>query len=604
MNKEIGYFFNYLKRLHHFAGIKLYLNLFAMAVIGLFDSIGIYLLVPLLGLIGILNVQAEGIPFISSINLALDQFSFQNRLYFVLLAYIALLLSQALLQRYQTNLNMRIQQGFMGVLRVETYEALMKANWNFFLQKRKSDLSNTMTSELGRVGTGVYMILALGTTLLFTAIQIGLAFWLSVPLTVSILIAGLLLALFSRRFLRKSRGIGARTTELSQSYLGGLAEHFNGIKDIKSNRLEKQHISWFQTLSKQMEINMVQFARVQSNSQFIYKAASAILVALFVFLSFKVFSVQGEQLIIIVLIFSRLWPRFTSLQSSGEQIISTIPAFKNLSDLIQSCRYAEESGDFENHGQPIRIRHGIECTQVYYRYGEKESAYALQNINLHIPANSMTAIVGKSGAGKSTLIDLLIGLLEPDQGEVRIDHIPLKGEQRFALRNTVGYVSQDPFLFNTSIRENLLVAAPGASDEQLWEALRFSVSDEFVTALPEGLDTVLGDRGVRLSGGQRQRIVLARAILRKPSLLILDEATSALDAENEAKIKQSIERLKGQMTIIVIAHRLSTIRDADQVIVLEEGRIIQQGGYQQLSKDSKGTFSRLLAYQMEVNFSS
>jgi len=603
MNKDIGYFFTYLKRLHHFAGIKLYLNLFAMAVIGLVDSIGIYLLVPLLGLIGILNVQAEGIPFVSDLNMALDQFSLQNRLYFVLLAYIVLLLCQALLQRYQTNLNMRIQQGFIGVLRVETYEALMRANWSFFLQKRKSDFSHTMTSELARVSQGVYMVLSLGTTLLFTVIQIGVAFWLSVPLTVSILVCGLLLALFSRRFLKKSRRLGARTTELSQSYMGGLAEHFNGIKDIKSNRLEKQHINWFQALSQQMEMNMVQFARVQSNSQFFYKATSAVLVALFVFLSFKVFSVQGEQLIIIVLIFSRLWPRFTSLQSSGEQIISTIPAFKNLSGLIQSCRHAAESRDIENNGQAIRIQQGIECNQVYYRYGENESSYALQNINLHIPANGMTAIVGKSGAGKSTLIDLLIGLLEPNQGEVMVDGIPLKDEQRLALRNTVGYVSQEPFLFHSSIRENLLVAAPGASDKQLWEALRFSASDEFVSALPEGLDTVLGDRGVRLSGGERQRIVLARAILRKPSLLILDEATSALDAENEAKIKHSIERLKGQMTIIVIAHRLSTIRDADQVIVLEEGKIIQQGGYQQLSKDSKGTFSRLLAYQMEVNFS-
>lgn len=131
----------------------------------------------------------------------------------------------------------------------------------------------------------------------------------------------------------------------------------------------------------------------------------------------------------------------------------------------------------------------------------------------------------------------------------------------------------------------------------MWEALAFSASDAFVRALPQGLDTIVGDRGVRLSGGERQRIVLARAMLRKPSILVLDEATSSLDSENELKIQQALEQLKGKLTIIVIAHRLSTIRDADQVIVLEEGRIIQQGGYNQLYRESKGMFSKLLEYQ-------
>ena len=170
--------------------------------------------------------------------------------------------------------------------------------------------------------------------------------------------------------------------------------------------------------------------------------------------------------------------------------------------------------------------------------------YALENINIQIPANHMTAIVGPSGAGKSTLIDLLMGLNQPEKGEVLIDGIPLTNDNLLSLRRSISYVPQDPFLFNATVRENLLMIEPNASEEQIWEALEFSSAAEFVKKLPQGLDTLIGDRGIRLSGGERQRIVLARAILRKPSILVLDEATSALDTENERKIQEAIESLK------------------------------------------------------------
>ena len=160
---------------------------------------------------------------------------------------------------------------------------------------------------------------------------------------------------------------------------------------------------------------------------------------------------------------------------------------------------------------------------------------------------------------------------------------------------------QEPFLFNATFRENLLMIEPDATEEQIWEALEFSSAAEFVKKLPQGLDTLIGDRGIRLSGGERQRIVLARAILRKPSILVLDEATSALDTENERKIQQAIEQLKGKMTVIVIAHRLSTIRNADQVIVLDKGKIIQRGEFNQLAKEETGMFSHLLQNQSQVS---
>lgn len=309
---------------------------------------------------------------------------------------------------------------------------------------------------------------------------------------------------------------------------------------------------------------------------------------------------QPAQLMLIMVIFSRLWPRFTSIQSNLEQIGSTLPSFKALLDLQNECREARElyNSDYKNI-KSIEIKNGLDCRNVYFRYNQNESTYALKNINVHIPSNRMTAIVGRSGAGKSTLIDLLMGLNQPDSGEVRIDDIPLTSDHLLSLRKSISYIPQDPFLFNATIRENLMIIDPNASDESIWESLEFAAADDFVSKLPQGLDTLIGDRGVRLSGGERQRLVLARAILRKPSILVLDEATSALDTENEAKIQAAIERLKGTMTIIVIAHRLSTIRNADQVLVMDQGEIIQVGEYNQLASEKRGMFSNLLGIQIE-----
>lgn len=403
-------------------------------------------------------------------------------------------------------------------------------------------------------------------------------------------------------FYKKARILGGKTSKLAQDYLSGITDHFNGIKDIKSNTLEASRLDWLQSITEKMSNEQMEYMRIRSNSQLFYKVSMAILIAFFILLSVSIFKAQPTQLLLIILIFSRLWPRFMTIQSNLEQLAASIPAFKSLWELQGECNEAIEMQDIhqQKHIKPICIEQGIECKGIYFRYNKKEHLYALQNINVKIPINSMTAIVGHSGAGKSTLIDVLMGLIQPEKGQVLIDGTPLTSENLLSLRRAISYVPQDPFLFNASIRENLLMIEPNASEEQIWTALDFAAAAEFVRMLPKGLDTLIGDRGVRLSGGERQRLVLARAILRQPSILVLDEATSALDTENEVKIQSAIERLKGTMTIVVIAHRLSTIRNADQVIVLGKGEIVQKGEFNQLAKERKGVFRNLLGSQMEV----
>ncbi|SEC07656.1 ABC transporter ATP-binding protein [Paenibacillus sp. GP183] len=590
----------FTKQMHSFAGKILYVNLFGMMFISLLNGIGFFLLIPLLNIIGIMNINA-GIGSYLRVFEPLKEFPKSVSLILILGIFILLIVGQSLIQQNLSLRDVRIHTGFINHVRLETYRALLLANWDFFIKKRKSDLINSMTEELGRVTYGTYVFLQFLASFVFTLIQVGIAFWLSPKMTLVVVGCGLAILLFSHTFVKRSKKLGNQTSELSRSYIGGITDHFNGIKDIKSNMLEKSRIHWLQDWCQKIGLERYEHAWVGTKSQLYYKIMSSLIIAIFIYLSFFLLHAQGEQLLLVILIFSRLWPRFAGIQSNLEQIAAAIPAFKSLMDLQKECfesrELKNETHDFTN-VRPIQIEHGIECRNVCYRYNRNELVHALHDINLRIRSKHMTAIVGRSGAGKSTLIDILMGLLQPESGQVLIDEVSLTSDNLLSLRKSIGYVPQDPLLFNGSIRENLMLIEPNATEDQLWETLQFAAAADFVKRLPKGLDTLLGDRGVRLSGGERQRIVLARAMLRNPSILVLDEATSALDTENETKIQEALTQLKGKITIIVIAHRLSTIRNADQVIVLDQGVIVQNGGFTQLAGERGGVFSNLLGSQI------
>lgn len=472
----------------------------------------------------------------------------------------------------------------------------------FFLRKRTSDLINMMTTELARVLAGISGFLQFLTSLLFTLVQIAFAFWLSPKMTLAVLVCAALLSIFSRRFIRKAKRLGSRSTELGKTYLGGITDQLNGIKDIKSNNLEQSRLEWLHAFTGEVKQEQLDYTRLRSNSQLLYKLSSTLLIAVFIFVSFRFMQVEGPNLLLVILVFTRLWPTFSTLQSLLEQLASVVPSFKQLQSLQEECLAAVEH-EPDQAGErvlPMTLEQGLEARNVDFRYHADEPQYSLQNVNVRIPARQMTAIVGRSGAGKSTLVDLLMGLMQPENGEILADGQPVRGERLLSYRRSIGYVAQDPFLYNATIRDNLMMIKPDAEEAELWEALEFASSADFVRKLPDGLDTLLGDRGVRLSGGERQRLVLARAIIRKPSILVLDEATSALDTENEQRIQEALERIKASVTVIVIAHRLSTIRGADQILVIDQGRVIQQGVYSGLASEKGGMFSRLLKGQEEA----
>ncbi|MRN56313.1 ABC transporter ATP-binding protein [Paenibacillus monticola] len=591
----------YVRQLLHLSGIKLYLNMFGMVISGLLESSAILLLVPMLAMAGI-QLGGTGAGYNLPMFGFITELPQSTALLLVLGVYILIALCQNVISRSVAIRNVEIQQNYGRKLRYEVYGALLRAEWSFFLKKRTSDLINMMTTELARVLAGISSFLQFITSLLFTLVQIGFAFWLSPKMTLSVLVCAVLLSVFSRRFIRKARMLGSRSSLLGKIYLGGITDQLNGIKDIKSNNLELSRLNWLHDFTGEVKQEQLDYTRMRSNSQLLYKMSSTLLIAVFIFVSFKFMHAEGPNLLLVILIFARLWPTFATLQSLMEQLSSVLPSFKQLQQLQEECLQAAERSEEEGkqHIVPLTLKLGLEARNVDFRYHPQESHYSLQQVNVFIPANRMTAVVGRSGAGKSTLVDLLMGLMQPESGEILADGKPISGEQLLPYRRSIGYVAQDPFLYNATIRENLTMIKPDASEEELWEALEFASSAEFVRALPQGIDTLIGDRGIRLSGGERQRLVLARAIIRKPSILVLDEATSALDTENEKKIQEALDRLKHSVTIIVIAHRLSTIRGADQILVIDDGHVVQQGLYSGLALEKGGMFSRLLSSQDEA----
>jgi ATP-binding cassette subfamily B protein len=221
----------------------------------------------------------------------------------------------------------------------------------------------------------------------------------------------------------------------------------------------------------------------------------------------------------------------------------------------------------------------------------------IEHLSLHIPAGQTIAIVGSTGSGKSTLVKLLLRLYETQTGEITLDGIDIRDLQLVDLRRAIGLVSQDVFLFHGTVRENIAYGNPAATDREVVAAAKIAEAHEFIWQLPQGYETIVGERGQKLSGGQRQRIAIARAILKDPPILILDEATSAVDNETEAAIQRSLEKITLNRTTIAIAHRLSTIRNADRIYVMEQGRIVEQGQHEQLL-EQQGVYANLWHVQM------
>ncbi len=379
-----------------------------------------------------------------------------------------------------------------------------------------------------------------------------------------------------------------------RSVYAATIEHVQSLKTAKAYGAQERNIRLFAGLS-----NSVAEAGGVSNREIVkaglwFELGSVMILAVVLYVAVRVLVVPAAAILILLLLFARLMPRFMAMHREYQAFVNAFPAFRSVMELEARCAAAEEPADGRN--EPIAFACELRFDDVSFAY-RPDSRPAVDGIALVIPAGKVTALVGPSGAGKSTVADLAMGLLTAQRGVVSVDGTALDTAGARAWRERIGYVAQDTFLFHATVRENLRWAQPGASEEEMREALRLAVADGIVDALPQGIDTIVGERGTTLSQGERQRLSLARAFLRRPAMLILDEATNSLDSDNESRVLDAAVGLSSRTGVVLIAHRMSTIRWADLVYVIENGSVVESGTWQQLAAKTDGHLRALCEAQ-------
>ena len=587
------YFVQYLRLLVHVIRWKIPLVLLLMLGLSSVEGIGVLMLVPLLAWVGVLETAESSNPILSSVAKGFETLGIAPTLTNILLIYIVVVSVHELLIHMQKLLIAGIQQEFTFYLRNQMFETLSYTQWSVFLKTRSSDLTQLLTLELQNIGFGTGQIFYLATTAMLTVVYWVLAWQVSPTLTLVTIASGGLLFFGLRRHIRAAAQKGKAVTENMKSIFAFITEQLNGMKLAKSYGAETHHIERFAQITEEYKYLTLGFQRDQSSLRLGMTLGMVLLLSGFVYLAVEVLHLAPASLLLLCFLLARLLPKILSIQRNSQQVAHVLPAFRAAMTMQEHLSSSQEESikgsttisEFTGH-----LEQGIVLNQVDFAYGGSGSPKVLQGFDLSISPCQTTAIVGASGAGKSTVADLLMGLIFPTSGAVEIGGVPLTSKNASSWRQHLGYVPQEAFLFHESIRQNLLWVQPKATEEELWQTLDYAAAAQFIRQLPQGLDTVVGDRGVRLSGGERQRVALARAILRRPALLLLDEATSALDTENEQQIQNALEQLHGQMTIVMIAHRLSTIRQADQIVVMDQGRVVESGSWEILYAKEQGVF--------------
>jgi ATP-binding cassette subfamily C protein len=508
----------------------------------------------------------------------------------VLSAFALFTISLAALGRWRTSYSFRLQENFASSLRGRLYRAIANVDWLVFTRSRSSDFTHALTTELDRIGAATALLLSLITNVILVLVYTLVALRLDALMTTVVFFSGAGLLLALRRKTQSAQWTGEQVSLATNGLYAAAIEHLGGMKTVKSYSAEERSSKLFSDLARRVARIRFDTVRDQADASFWFGAGSVTILCIILYVAFEVLAIPAAGLLLLLFLFNRITPLLSSVQQSYQQCLNVLPAFARVMEMMARCEAAAESG--AERPEEVELRDSIRLEGVSFSYGGEGTVAAIRELDLTIRAGETTAIVGPSGAGKSTIADLIMGLVAPTRGRVLVDDAPLDPELLRSWRGQIGYVAQETFLFNDTVRANLLWARPDAGDEEIWQALELAAG-EFVSELPQGLETVLGDRGVRLSGGERQRIALARALLREPSLLILDEATSALDSENERRIQTAVEGLQGRMTILVITHRLSTIRLADVIHVVENGRLVESEDWQMLMGKEDGRFAKL-----------
>jgi ATP-binding cassette subfamily C protein len=489
---------------------------------------------------------------------------------------VALAAAQAAAARLGAITGVRLQQLVVDGLRADAFAAILAARWTFVLARRRSDVVEVVTIGANRAGAALTQLLSGATSAVLLLGTAAVAVLVSPLLAVPVLAGTALLGALLARGLAPSHRLGRSFGERSRRLQAVMLDSLDSLRLVRAH---DGAAAWQRQLADAFaDARQLQLAHTRRTATVSAVSSVGLVLAGSVLLLAAVrLRLPAPTVLLVLLLAARLTRQLQSLVNAGQLAANSLPAVRDVLELTGQARAEAESPPGAPASPlpvtgPVTGPAVVRLHEVSFRY--PGGSGGLDEVSCTLPAGQLTALTGPSGAGKSTFADLLLGLLSPDRGRVEVDGAPLDPAGLSAWRRRVAYVPQETVLVPGTLRDNLIWSLPApADDESCRQALRDAAAG-FAEQLPDGLDTLVGDRGVRLSGGERQRVAIARALLRRPALLVLDEATSALDDSTEAAVLDLVASLSPQVTVLVIAHRRSTLDAASQVIELRAGRIV------------------------------
>ena len=514
----------------------------------------------------------------------------------IIVFILVLVVIKSAVEFARTYLSARVEQGVTRDLRNQVYGHLLELDLAFFGRVRTGQIVSRLTHDVEQLRTLVTAeLIKSGSSILLFAATLYWMLMISVSLTVAAFVVVPLTMVIWGPLVRRLRRGDRAVLDMAGEVGGHIQETVSGIRMVKAASAESHERRRFLRLTGDYFDTFLGTARLRALAGPITELFVAIGTAILLWYGARMVvvdgSLTGAEFIGFIILSTRLY--------SPVKYLSKLPALVQ-PGLVGAERIFEyldapaEIRDRAGAGHFAGLREGIRYRDVRLEYREGEPV--LSDLSFFAPAGSVVAIVGPSGAGKTSIVDLLGRSYEPAAGSVEIDGTDIRDLRLASLRSALGVVSQDTVLFHDTVRANIAYGAEHAPMDRVEVAARAAHAHDFISRLPDGYDTVVGERGTTLSGGQRQRIAIARAVLRDPPILILDEATSALDSESERMVQKALEGLLEGRTVFVIAHRLSTIRRADLIVVLDEGRIVQQGSHMALMEEG-GLYARLREMQ-------
>ena len=454
-------------------------------------------------------------------------------------------------------------------LRLALLRALLSTRWGYFLNQQVGSMANAAGTEVMRASSAYLQ----GSTALAFAIQAAAYFTVAMvvswKITLIFMSAAVLVLIFLSRMVSRAKRAGRKQTRLLQSLLARLSDSLQSLKAFKAMGRENlaQELLSTNTLKLNKALRKQVFSKAVLRG--IQEPLMTLLVIIGLYLMLVNLRMDLPKVMVLIFLMARMLTQVGKVQRKYQEMSICESAYWSLQDkIVKAQQHNEPAGG----NIKATLQSCISLDHVDFGYDEH---LVLKNISIEIPSRTFTSIVGPSGAGKTTLVDLVTGLFEPVQGQVLIDGVPLPELDLRKWRQMIGYVPQDTILLHDSIFANVTLGETSFSKEDAEYALKAAGAWDFISAMPEGVQTIVGERGAKLSGGQRQRIAIARALVHRPQLLILDEATSALDPETEAEICQTLKKLRGQLTILAISHQSALVEVADRVYQIAAGNITQ-----------------------------